>query len=64
MGCKLPKLKRTEDSSPGKIYSTLKRPQVETKVGVVYTYRFLDFILGKDGKSSVYLGVRVRRTFL
>ncbi|XP_023658317.1 raftlin isoform X2 [Paramormyrops kingsleyae] len=53
MGCKLPKLKRTEDSSPGKIYSTLKRPQVETKVGVVYTYRFLDFILGKDDGTSM-----------
>ncbi|XP_048881296.1 raftlin-like [Brienomyrus brachyistius] len=53
MGCKLPKLKRPEDSSPGKIYSTLKRPQVETKVGVAYTYRFLDFILGKDDGTSM-----------
>ncbi|XP_064205055.1 raftlin-like [Anguilla rostrata] len=55
MGCGLPKLKRSEDSSPGKIYSTLKRPQVETKVGVAYTYRFLDFILGKEGASGLCL---------
>ncbi|XP_061100756.1 raftlin-like [Conger conger] len=55
MGCGLPKLKRSEDNSPGKIYSTLKRPQVETKVGVSYTYRFLDFILGKEGASGVCL---------
>lgn len=51
MGCGLRKMKPTsEDSSPGKIYSTLKRPQVETKVGVSYTYRYLDFLIGKDGK--------------
>ncbi|KAF3843629.1 hypothetical protein F7725_002478, partial [Dissostichus mawsoni] len=31
MGCGLRKLEDPEDSSPGKIYSTLKRPQVETK---------------------------------
>ncbi|XP_036393787.1 raftlin [Megalops cyprinoides] len=55
MGCGLPKLKRSEDNSPGKIYSTLKRPQVETKVGVAYTYRFLDFILGKEGTSGLCL---------
>lgn len=52
MGCGLRKMKPTaEDSSPGKIYSTLKRPQVETKVGVAYTYRYLDFLIGKDGKT-------------
>ncbi|KAJ8415910.1 hypothetical protein AAFF_G00404670 [Aldrovandia affinis] len=55
MGCGLPKLKRSEDDSPGKIYSTLKRPQVETKVGVAYTYRFLDFVLGKEGVSGLCL---------
>uniref|UniRef100_A0A8C2KFC9 Raftlin n=1 Tax=Cyprinus carpio TaxID=7962 RepID=A0A8C2KFC9_CYPCA len=37
MGCGLRKFRQTEDNSPGKIYSTLKRPQVETKVGVAYT---------------------------
>lgn len=52
MGCGLRKMKpTTEESSPGKIYSTLKRPQVETKVGVAYTYRYLDFLIGKDGKT-------------
>lgn len=52
MGCGLRKMKLTsEESSPGKIYSTLKRPQVETKVGVAYTYRYLDFLIGKDGKE-------------
>ncbi|XP_067360590.1 raftlin [Channa argus] len=49
MGCRLPKLRKAEDrQSPGKIYSTLRRPQVETKVGVAYTYHFLDFLLGKE----------------
>ncbi|KAJ8354470.1 hypothetical protein SKAU_G00220370 [Synaphobranchus kaupii] len=55
MGCGLPKLKRSEDNSPGKIYSTLKRPQVETKVGVAYAYHFLDFVLGKEGPSGLCL---------
>lgn len=53
MGCGLRKMKPTsEESSPGKIYSTLKRPQVETKVGVAYAYRYLDFLIGKDGGTS------------
>ncbi|XP_035528706.1 raftlin-like isoform X1 [Morone saxatilis] len=53
MGCGLRKMKpMSEESSPGKIYSTLKRPQVETKVGVAYTYRYLDFLIGKDGGTS------------
>ena len=28
---------------------------METKVGVAYTYRFLDFLIGKDGKSQNYI---------
>ncbi|XP_010748204.3 raftlin [Larimichthys crocea] len=49
MGCRLPKLRKAEERrSPGNIYSTLRRPQVETKVGVTYTYHFLDFLLGKE----------------
>ncbi|KAL6462170.1 hypothetical protein MHYP_G00285920 [Metynnis hypsauchen] len=48
MGCGLRKIHQTEDSSPGKIYSTLKRPQVETKIGVAYTYCHLDFLVGKE----------------
>ncbi|XP_045077948.1 raftlin [Coregonus clupeaformis] len=52
MGCRLPKLRRAgEERSPGKIFSTLRRPQVETKVGVSYTYHFLDFLLGKEEVS-------------
>ncbi|XP_024865652.2 raftlin-like [Kryptolebias marmoratus] len=53
MGCGLRKMKpASEENSPGKIYSTLKRPQVETKVGVAYMYRYLDFLIGKDGGTS------------
>ncbi|XP_057683474.1 raftlin isoform X2 [Corythoichthys intestinalis] len=49
MGCRLPKLRKNDETqSPGNIYSTLRRPQVETKVGVSYTYHFLDFLLGKE----------------
>ncbi|XP_048466780.1 LOW QUALITY PROTEIN: raftlin-like [Rhincodon typus] len=43
MGCGLPKLEKSNENSPGKIYSTLKRPQVETKVGIAYQYKVLDF---------------------
>ncbi|XP_046887093.1 raftlin-like isoform X2 [Hypomesus transpacificus] len=60
MGCGLRKLKPSEENSPGKIYSTLKRPQVETKVGVAYTYRFLDFLIGKDDGTSTLRLVSVR----
>ncbi|KAI9999833.1 hypothetical protein NQD34_011676 [Periophthalmus magnuspinnatus] len=53
MGCGLKKLKPvSEEHSPGKIYSTLKRPQVETRVGPAYTYRYLDFLIGRDGGTS------------
>ncbi|XP_069769029.1 raftlin-like isoform X2 [Narcine bancroftii] len=49
MGCSLPKLEKSDESSPGKIYSTLKRPQVETKVDTTYDYKLLDFILAEEG---------------
>lgn len=49
MGCGLRKLEDPEDSTPGKIYSTLKRPQVETKTETVYEYVLLDFSL--EGKK-------------
>ncbi|XP_016341307.1 raftlin-like isoform X3 [Sinocyclocheilus anshuiensis] len=52
MGCGLRKFRQTEDNSPGKIYSTLKRPQVETKIGVAYTYHHVDFLVGKDDGTS------------
>ncbi|XP_041102329.1 raftlin-like isoform X2 [Polyodon spathula] len=58
MGCGLPKLEKPDENGPGKIYSTLKRPQVETRVGTAYAYCFLDFTLGKDeisGSSAVKL---------
>lgn len=45
MGCGLRKLEEPEDSSPGKIYSTLRRPQVESKTDTVYEYVLLDFSL-------------------
>ncbi|XP_051948282.1 raftlin-like [Xyrauchen texanus] len=47
MGCKLPKPRGSEEA-PGKIYSTLRRAQVETQSGVTYTYHYLDFLLGKE----------------
>ncbi|GCB66983.1 hypothetical protein scyTo_0007975 [Scyliorhinus torazame] len=43
MGCGLPKQEKPDENSPGKIYSTLNRPQVETKVGIAYQYKLLDF---------------------
>ena len=45
MGCGLRKLEDPDDSSPGKIFSTLKRPQVETKTEFAYEYVLLDFTL-------------------
>lgn len=53
MGCGLRKLENPDDSSPGKIYSTLKRPQVETKTEFAYEYVLLDFTL--QGKYEFYL---------
>ncbi|XP_066529676.1 raftlin [Hoplias malabaricus] len=47
MGCRLPK-PRGSDEAPGKIYSTLRKAQVETQTGVGYTYHYLDFLLGKE----------------
>ncbi|XP_023806963.1 raftlin-2 isoform X1 [Oryzias latipes] len=45
MGCGLRKLEEPEDSSPGKIYSTLRRPLVETRTESAYDYVLLDFSL-------------------
>ncbi|TNN25245.1 Raftlin [Liparis tanakae] len=53
----------SEENSPGKIYSTLKRPQVETKVGVAYTYRYLDFLIGKDGETLKLICRHIRLHF-
>lgn len=53
MGCGLRKLDDPEDSSPGKIFSTLKRPQVETKAEVAYEYVLLDFTLQASPNPEV-----------
>ncbi|XP_068008446.1 raftlin [Melanerpes formicivorus] len=59
MGCGLNKLEKHDDKRPGNIYSTLKRPQVETKIDVCYEYRFLDFTTLNDtelpGSSAIKL---------
>ncbi|XP_009077578.1 PREDICTED: raftlin-2, partial [Acanthisitta chloris] len=53
MGCGLRKLKDPDDSSPGKIFSTLKRPQVETKMDFAYEYVLLDFTLEASSNPEV-----------
>ncbi|XP_045909115.1 raftlin-2 isoform X1 [Micropterus dolomieu] len=55
MGCGLRKLEDPEDSSPGKIYSTLKRPQVESKTETVYEYVLLDFSLEGSRPTVQYV---------
>ncbi|KAJ8012618.1 hypothetical protein DPEC_G00044740 [Dallia pectoralis] len=55
MGCGLRKLEDPEDSSPGKIYSTLKRPQVETNTDTVYEYVLLDFSLEGSRPTVQYV---------
>ena len=58
MGCGLNKLEKRDDRRPGNIYSTLKRPQVETKIDVSYEYRFLEFTTlsaGEPGRSAFSL---------
>lgn len=52
MGCRLNKLEKRDDKRPGNIYSTLKRPQVETKIDVSYEYRFLEFTTLSAGEYS------------
>ncbi|KAM8967086.1 raftlin [Pelodytes ibericus] len=42
MGCGLNKLEKFDEKRPGNIYSTLKRPYVETKIDVSYEYRYVD----------------------
>ncbi|XP_054334357.1 raftlin-2 isoform X2 [Pongo pygmaeus] len=53
MGCGLRKLEDPDDSSPGKIFSTLKRPQVETKTEFAYEYVLLDFTLQASSNPEV-----------
>ncbi|ERE83757.1 raftlin-2 [Cricetulus griseus] len=58
MGCGLRKLEDSDDSSPGKIFSTLKRPQVETKTEFAYEYALLDFTLQVGLFHHMSVGVR------
>ncbi|XP_051009788.1 raftlin-2 [Acomys russatus] len=53
MGCGLRKLEDPDESSPGKIFSTLKRPQVETKTEFAYEYALLDFTLQASTNPGV-----------
>ncbi|XP_055473118.1 raftlin-2 [Psammomys obesus] len=53
MGCGLRKLEDPDESSPGKIFSTLKRPQVETKTEFAYEYALLDFTLQASTNPEV-----------
>ncbi|XP_003222216.2 raftlin [Anolis carolinensis] len=59
MGCGLNKLEKHDEKRPGNIYSTLKRPQVETKIDIFYEYRFLEFTTLSDaelpGSSAIRL---------
>lgn len=56
MGCSLNKVEKQDEKRPGNIYSTLKRPQVETKVDVTYEYRFLEFTTLTAGESKAREG--------
>ncbi|XP_061442933.1 raftlin isoform X1 [Rhineura floridana] len=59
MGCGLNKLEKHVEKRPGNIYSTLKRPQVETKIDIFYEYHFLEFTTLSDaelpGSSAIRL---------
>ncbi|XP_077158957.1 raftlin [Paroedura picta] len=59
MGCGLNKLEKQDEKRPGNIYSTLKRPQVETKIDIFYEYHFLEFTALSDaelpGSSAIRL---------
>ncbi|XP_063159932.1 raftlin [Candoia aspera] len=50
MGCRLNKLEKPDEKRPGNIYSTLKRPQVETKIDTFYEYQFLEFTTLSDAE--------------
>ncbi|XP_068944536.1 raftlin [Petaurus breviceps papuanus] len=59
MGCGLNKLEKCDEKRPGNIYSTLKRPQVETKIDVAYEYRFLEFTTLTDAELPRSSAVRL-----
>ncbi|XP_063041165.1 raftlin [Engraulis encrasicolus] len=57
MGCGLPKVGGSGGDviAPGRVHSTVKKAQIHHQEGVAYSYRFLDFLLGKEevGVSSL-----------
>ncbi|XP_067418056.1 raftlin isoform X3 [Emydura macquarii macquarii] len=59
MGCGLNKLEKRDEKRPGNIYSTLKRPQVETKIDVSYEYRFLEFTTLNDAELPTSSAIRL-----
>ncbi|XP_075778224.1 raftlin isoform X2 [Pelodiscus sinensis] len=59
MGCGLNKLEKRDEKRPGNIYSTLKRPQVETKIDVSYEYRFLEFTTLNDAELPRSSAIRL-----
>ncbi|XP_066484318.1 raftlin [Tiliqua scincoides] len=59
MGCGLNKLEKHDEKRPGNIYSTLKRPQVETKIDIFYEYHFLEFTTLSDDELPGSLTIRL-----
>uniref|UniRef100_A0A8D0B8A5 Raftlin, lipid raft linker 1 n=1 Tax=Salvator merianae TaxID=96440 RepID=A0A8D0B8A5_SALMN len=59
MGCGLNKLEKHDEKRPGNIYSTLKRPQVETKIDIFYEYHFLEFTTLSDAELPGSSVIRV-----
>lgn len=59
MGCGLNKFDKFDEKRPGNIYSTLKRPHVETKIDVSYEYRYVDFTTISEAQMLNSPAVRV-----
>ncbi|XP_063778236.1 raftlin [Pseudophryne corroboree] len=59
MGCGLNKFEKFDEKRPGNIYSTLKRPHVETKIDVSYEYRYVDFTTITQAQAPSLPAVRI-----
>ncbi|XP_075068414.1 raftlin [Mixophyes fleayi] len=59
MGCGLNKFEKFDEKRPGNIYSTLKRPHVETKIDVSYEYRYVDFTTITQAQAPCLPAVRI-----
>ncbi|CAN2389772.1 protein transport into membrane raft [Pristimantis euphronides] len=59
MGCGLNKFEKFDEKRPGNIYSTLKRPHVETKIDVSYEYRHVDFTTITQAQLPVSSAIRI-----